>query len=47
MNQKRHSTTSEKRIAENRKLDYIQKLGMTPEQRKAWDRKPYGGTKNK
>ena len=39
---KKHTSASTVRIAKDRKLDYFQNLGMTNEQRKAWDRKPYG-----
>ena len=32
----------EVKVIVNKKLDDMQNHGMTPEQRKAWDRKPYG-----
>lgn len=38
----RHRTASEKRVAANKKLDYMQSTKMTDDQRKAWNRKPYG-----
>ena len=35
------------KMIENKKFDDMQNGGMTPEQRKAWDRKPYQvGDKN-
>lgn len=43
----RHKTADEKKVAVNKKLDYMQNLKMTEQQRKAWNRKPYGlGDKN-
>ena len=43
----KHRTASEKKVAADRKLDYLQNLKMSEEQRKAWNRKPYGlGDKN-
>ena len=30
------------KLIERKKFDDMQNGGMTPEQRKAWDRKPYG-----
>ena len=44
----RRKTSEEKKIALNKAFDHIEKDGMTPEQRKAWERKPYGlgGKKN-
>ena len=42
----RHRTSEEKKVASNKKMDYMQKSTMTPEQKKAWDRKPYGGKKD-
>ena len=41
MKQQRHRTADEMKIAHDKTFDHIQKQGMTPEQRKAWDRKPY------
>lgn len=42
MKRQKHKTGDEKRLMTIKKHDYMQKLEMTPEQRKAWDRKPYG-----
>ena len=42
MKRKSHKTGSEKRIMSTKKFDCLQKTEMTPEQKKAWDRKPYG-----
>lgn len=45
----RHRSATETRIAHDKTFDHIQKNGMTPEQRKNWERKPYGlggGKKN-
>ena len=45
----RRRTSQETKIAHNKTFDHIEKDGMTPEQRKNWERKPYGlggGKKN-
>lgn len=38
---RKKTSASSVRIAKDRKHDYLQNLGLTAEQRKAWDRKPY------
>ena len=38
----RRRPPDEIRVITNKKLDDMQYNGMTPEQRKAWERKPYG-----
>ena len=37
----RRRPPDEIKVVINKKLDDMQSHGMTPEQRKAWDRKPY------
>lgn len=41
MRKLRHRPPDEIRVVIDKKLDDMQNGGMTPEQRKAWDRKPY------
>ena len=41
MKHKKHTLSGEKKIAETKKLDYLQKTRMTDQQRKNWERKPY------
>ena len=41
MKHKKHTLSGEKRVAETKKLDYLQKTRMTDQQRKNWERKPY------
>ena len=41
MNKFRKRPPDEMRVVINKKLEDMQNGGMTPEQRKAWDRKPY------
>lgn len=41
MKHKKHTLSGEKRVAETKKLDYLQKTKMTDQQRKNWERKPY------
>ena len=43
----RHRPPDEVKVIVNKKLDEMQHYGMSREQRKAWDRKPYdyGGKK--
>lgn len=40
----RRRPPDEVKIIVEKKLDDMQFKGMTPEQRKAWERKPYGFT---
>ena len=48
MRKLRHRPPDEIRVVIDKKRDDMQNGGMTPEQRKAWDRKPYGlGSKKK
>ena len=42
MRKLRHRPPDEIRVVIDKKRDDMQNGGMTPEQRKAWDRKPYG-----
>ena len=37
----KHTSASEKKIAETKKFDSLQKVRMTDKQRKNWERKPY------
>ena len=47
MKKPRHRPPDEVKVVINKKFDDMQSGGMTPEQRKAWDRKPYGLGKKK
>lgn len=37
----KHTSADEKKIAETKKFDYLQKTRITDQQRKNWERKPY------
>ena len=41
MKHKKHTLSGVKKVAEAKKLDYLQKTRMTDKQRKNWERKPY------